>query len=111
VHLLVPDFDEDQPGVIPAAVALWILAYSVLGVVQNVAAEWVVAGQVAEFVQHLVRGHIVGPGGSHGPLECYLVLLWRISCDTLDAAEFGESVNAVCVQRFDKLLSALLFKC
>jgi hypothetical protein len=89
LYLLVPDFDEYQPGIIPAAVALWILAHPVLGVIQNVAAEGVIAGQVAEFVQHLVRSHVVGPGGGHWALECYLILLGRISCDALDATEFG----------------------
>lgn len=70
VHLLVFDFDEYQPGVIPAPIALWIVAYSVLCIVQGVSAEWVIPGQIAELVEHLVRGHVVSPGGSHWALEC-----------------------------------------
>jgi hypothetical protein len=87
-HLLVLDLDEYQPRIVPAAVALWIIAHPPLRIIQCVSAEWVVSGQVAELVQHLVRGHVVSPGGSHRALKCYLVFLGRISSDSLDAAEF-----------------------
>lgn len=68
----------------------------------DVAAERVVGRQPAQLRQHLVAAHIVSPGGGHGALEGAGVVLGVAGGGhALDAAEFGQGVDAVRLEGFD----------
>jgi len=69
---------------------------------QNLPAEGIVRSQAAELRQHLVTANVVGPRCRHGSLEGPGIFFGLAAGgDTLDAAEFGESVDAVGLERFD----------
>lgn len=72
-NLLVSYLDEDQPSVIPASVTVRIVGDAPFRVVEEGAAEGVVASQATEFVEEVVGGDIVGPCNGHWFLEGLLV--------------------------------------
>lgn len=93
--VLIAHLDKNKPGIIPAAVALRVVAHAPFGVVERLAAEGVVASQPAQLVEHVVGRHVVGPGLGHGALERDLVFFRRGGGYAFDAAELGEGVDAV----------------
>ena len=93
--LLIPHFDQHQPGVVPAPVAFGIIGDAVFGVVEGVAAESVISRQAAELIEEVVRCHVVRPGSGHGFLEGELVFVGSACGYTLDSAEFREGVDAM----------------
>lgn len=95
--VLVTHLHQHQPSIIPASVAIRIIAHTPLRIVQHVAAEGVIARQTAQFVKEVVGRHIVRPGRSHRLLEGKLVFFGGGGGYTLDATEFSQGVDAVSV--------------
>lgn len=106
--LLVTQLDKHQPSIIPAAIALWVVAHCPLCLIQTFATESVVPCETAELVEKVVGGHVISPCAGHRLLESKLVFFGCLSCDTFNAAKFSECVDTMRIEGIDKLTSALL---
>ncbi len=75
----------------------------------NVTAEGVALGEAAQLRQELVAVDVVVPGARHGHLEGGCLFLRAGGSNALDAAELGEGVDAVRLERLDELADRLLW--
>lgn len=106
--LLVSHLDQHQPSIVPAPITLRIIAHPPFRIIQYLTTEGIVTCETSKLVEEVVRCNIIGPGRGHRALKGQCVFIGGASRDSLDAAEFCESVDSVSVQRFDELGRALL---
>lgn len=92
ICLLVPDLGQYEPAVIPASHALRISDDLPLGFVEQFGAEWIVSCQASEFVEEVVRVHVMCPGGGHGLSHFRRV---EVGKDLLDPTKFCQCVYSM----------------
>ena len=90
--LLLANFVQDKPAIVPAEGTIWVFDHSPFRIIQALVAEWVISGESSKFGQEAVARNVVIPCCSH-----WLGVFSDVDAgkDLFDSAKFGEGIDLV----------------